>query len=323
MTTENSPLTYSLARRSPRREILRHRWSGRRDRALVLRDLEGLYHLLWSRRWHSEQRKAASFSGERDRWNSQKSWDNTAQPAASWELAPSPRLLSAYDSAYHVDLEEHQTTRAVRLPDQYGPPEPVTIRVLWWVHDPVRVVRTQTSHGWGVVCADLDDRVRDLGKAYTAAARSLTTAEITQHLAAPQALDDAGLTYQIVDVRSRDAEDELLLTEDGVAPTFPYAWTANRREEYEFCLQTLRNGPVALAALWLLRQPDQVREVLDWSVHHQKLIQQETDWQDQMAGLLGALSQEEREELAVLLRDRLASLGRRVPTEQEPGRWSG
>lgn len=76
----------------------------------------------------------------------------------------------------------------------------------------------------------------------------------------------------------------------------------------------LANGPVSLAGLCLVRYPDQVSQVLAWSVRNPGLVREETDWQEEMAGLLGKLTPQEQQELSELLRDRLVSLGRHVPS---------
>jgi hypothetical protein len=304
--------TFKRVSRAPWREILHYRWSAEQERALVLQDAEGDYHLLWPGRRYQERSHRAGFDGHTSLGDSN---------LQTRQLPPSPRLGADYEGAFHVDVTEQQGIRAIRLPQQYGPPEPVTISVLWWVHDPVQVVSTQTTNGWNAVRGDLDQRLRHLEKTYAAESRRLDAAETWRNLSAPAKLDHIGITYEVTDVSSREADDELLLSEPD-AGGVPYTWTNTRREEYDFCLQAVRSGPVSLAALWLLREPDQVRDVLDWSVNHRKLIQEEASWQDQMVGLLGSLSQEERQELSELLRDRLLTLGRKVPTGERAERWS-
>ncbi len=301
MTDETMPLLFTHAPRAPWREILRYRWSAQHDSALVLRDVEGAYHVLWAGAQH---REGASGAG-------------TGIPADPTEAGPgAPRLRHAYEAAFRVDVAHHGNARALRIPHQYGPPEPVSLRVSWWVHDPAEVVRTQTTHGWNAVRRDLDLRLRDLEKTYAVDSQPLNADELAHHLAAPRQLGHCGISYEVTDTSSRESDDELLLSGPD-AGSFPYTWTATRREEYDFCLQAVRNGPVSLAALWLLRQPDQVRAVLDWSVGNKDLIREEVGWEDRVVGLLSCLSEEERQELSELLRDRLLALGRRVPFDQE------
>ncbi|MEU3027356.1 hypothetical protein ACPCBC_00010 [Streptomyces incarnatus] len=131
-----------------------------------------------------------------------------------------------------------------------------------------------------------------------AAGSGLGASEIMQHLGAPQRLAETGLTFRVFGVRLRETDEELLLGQEkgtGVR----YSWTTSRRGEYEFCLQALHAGPVSLTALWLLRHPD-------------LLSPPRTDWQEELAARLGALTEQERKELPCLLRDRIASLGRPV-----------
>jgi len=300
MNDETPRPTFRRATRAPWREIVSYRWTNRQDSALVLREAAGAYHLLWAGQGAQEGSVAGGFGTSLD---------------ALEGGPPAPSLRHTYDAAFHVDVAAHEDMRAIRIPHQYGPPEPVSLRVAWWVHDPVEVVRTQTAHGWSAVRRDLDERLRGLEKAYAAESQALNADELAHHLAAPRRLDHCGITYEVGDTSSREADDELLLSGSDAA-NFPYAWTATRREEYDFCVQAVRSGPVSLAALWLLRQPDQVRAVLDWVVGNRGLVREEVGWEEQMVGLLGCLSKEERQELSDLMRDRLVALGRRVPPEQ-------
>ncbi|MGW3679386.1 hypothetical protein [Streptomyces prasinus] len=287
MTTETSHPVCTRAAHAPWREILRQRWSGRRDRALVLVSADGAHHVLGP----------------------------GGHPAATAGGAPPPSLFGRYDSAFHVDLAERPAALPVTLVTPHGP-EPVDVCLLWWAHDAAHVVRTRTTDGWDAVSRDLGRRLRQLEEACGAEGHEFGAAAMTRYLAEPYALGEAGLSYRVTDVRARVAEGGLRLGRAD-ATDAPFAWTPERREEYQFCLQAVRNGPVSLAALWLLRHPDQVSQVLDWSVRNQSLVRQETTWQDEMAGLLGKLSEEERRELSELLRDRLHALGRRVPKQQD------
>ncbi|WP_042507572.1 MULTISPECIES: hypothetical protein [Streptomycetaceae] len=290
MTPENDHPLYARAARAPWREILRQRWSGRRDRALVLQDRDGGFHLV----------------GPRNR---------SATPPGHYGAPMGPaaprKTLRGYDGAFLVQLDERSGTRNVALPTAQGT-DSVELRVLWWVYEPVQTVRTRTTHGWAPVRKDLDQRVRRLVDEYAAGGHRLGTPGMAQHLAAPQMLPDRGLAYRVSDISARESDDELRPGQAGEVD-LPYSWNADRREEYEFCVRAVRSGPASLAALWLLRHPDQVSQVLGWVVDHRTLIRGETNWQDEMAALLATLTSQERQELSELLRDRLANLGRRVP----------
>ncbi|MER7755312.1 hypothetical protein [Kitasatospora sp. NPDC097643] len=291
MTAETDQPVYLRAAHAPWREILRHRWSGRRDRALVLRDRDGLYHLLGDRAHHGT-------SGE--------------------EFGPEagrPRVarlgLRGFDRAYLVELDERQGSRGVGLPTSYGM-ESMELHVLWWVHDAAQVVRTRTVRGWLAVRKDLDQRLRHLKEQCAAAGVGLGANELMQYLAAPHLMPNCGLGYRVADVSARENGGELRLGEPDGAD-LPYAWSERSQDEYAFCRRAVQDGPVALAALWLARHPDEVRQVLDWSVDHAELLRGETTWQDQMAVLLGRLTGQEQQELSHVLRERLVALGRRVP----------
>ncbi|WP_230396669.1 hypothetical protein [Streptomyces blattellae] len=300
MTTESNEPAYTRASHAPWREILWQRWSGRLDRALVLRDLGGGYHLVRAR--HATSHGAALDTGE------------APKKAAVFRTRT---RLRGYDSAFYVRLDEHSGTRAVALPTHYGT-ESVDVEVLWWVHDPVQVVRSRTIHGWLAVRKALDRRLRRLKEEYAADGHGVGASEMMQHLVVPHELADCGLTYRGVDISAREGDGELRLGEPGDAG-LPYSWSDTSREEYVFCKQAVQDGPVSLAALWLIRHPDQVSQVLDWTVNHSSLIRGESNWQDEVAGLLGKLTTQERQELSEMLRDRLVVLGRQVPGQERSG----
>ncbi|MFE5873472.1 hypothetical protein ACFQ6V_33150, partial [Streptomyces roseifaciens] len=267
MTDQPAERLYFRAARSPWREILSHRWSTARDWSLVLRDAAGGYFLLGRR-------------GDPD---------GTGAYGPTLDEAATPGVRGSYTDVFRVDVTEHVDTRAIGIPTVYGT-ESVDLWVSWWVHDPVRVVRTETLHGWHMIRTHLTSTLRHLAEGQIAAGSGLGAPEIMQHLGMPQCAGETGLSYRIFDVRPRETGEELLLgqmEDEGVR----YSWTTSRRGEYEFCLQALQAGPVSLAALWLLRHPDQVRQVLDWSVDHQDLLSPpRTDWQEELALLLGRLS---------------------------------
>ncbi|PCG83161.1 hypothetical protein CIB93_25865 [Streptomyces sp. WZ.A104] len=290
MNDQSNERLYYRASRPPWREILSHRWSAARDSSLVLRNADGDYFLLGA-------------PGETE--------DTGAYVPLPDESA-APGIGGSYTDVFRVDVTEHVDIQAVGLPTVYGR-ESVELWVAWWVRDPVRVVRAQTLHGWHMVRAHLTSVLRHLTEAQESAGSGLGAPEIMQHLGVPQHLEETGLSYRVLDVRLRETGEELRLGQDegdGVR----YSWTTSRRGEYEFCLQALRAGPASLAALWLLRHPDQVRQVLDWAVDHERLlVPPRTDWQEELAALLGTLTDQERKEISYLLRDRLSALGRPVP----------
>ncbi|MEU1283446.1 hypothetical protein [Kitasatospora sp. NPDC005856] len=294
MTLDSDPPVYTQATRAPWREILRHRWSGRRDSALVLVDRAGMHHQLGPSR---------------------------PRPADVGEDGGSARRLglSGFDRAYLVKLDERPGLRTVGLPTPYGT-ESVEVHVLWRVHDAAQVVRTGTSRGWLPVRKDLDRRLRQLREQFAAAQSRLGPDQLLQYLAAPYVLPHFGLSYRVTDVSEREHGNELRLGAPD-ATDMPFDWMAKSQEEYAFCRRSVQDGPLALAGLWLARKPDEVRDVLDWVVNHADLLRGETTWQDQMALMLGKLTTQEQEEISKVLRDRLVSLGRHIPgpPPQPPG----
>ncbi|MFE4977364.1 hypothetical protein ACFRAR_35305 [Kitasatospora sp. NPDC056651] len=286
MTLDTDPPVYTQATRAPWREILWHRWSGRRDQALVLGDRHGLYHQL------GKGRPGPADMGEGGGF--------------------AARLgLRGFDQAFLVNLTERSGVRAIGLRTAYGR-ETLEIHFLWWVHDAARVVQTRTSRGEVPVRKDLDGRLHQLEEQFAVAGTRLGPEELVHYLAAPYVLPHCGLGYRVTDVSGRDGGSELRLGEPD-AMDVPFDWTVKSKEEYEFCRRWVQDGPVALAALWLARKPDEVRDVLDWVVNHADLLRGDTTWQDRMALMLGKLTEPEQEELSMILRDRLVSLGRQVP----------
>ncbi|MFI1825664.1 hypothetical protein ACH41E_04305 [Streptomyces sp. NPDC020412] len=281
---------YSRTDRAPWRQILSHRWSARSESSLVLRDFAGSYFVLGRR------------GDPVDSGASTPVFDDAAAPS----------LRGSYADAFLVDVTEHVDSRAVGIPTVYGT-ESVDLWVSWWVHDPAQVVRTRTMYGWHQVRTHLNSALRQLADAQTAAGSGIGAPEVMQHLGVTQRMTEAGLSYRVFDVRLRESGEELLLGQQE-DESIRFSWTNSRRMEYEFCLQALRAGPASLAALWLLRHPDQVQQVLDWSVSHQELLgPAHTDWQEELASLLGTLTDQERKEISSILRDRIAALGRQVP----------
>ncbi|MEV0846297.1 hypothetical protein AB0J21_10545 [Streptomyces sp. NPDC049954] len=290
MSDESTERLYFRVAGPPWREILRQRWSAGRDWSLVLRDEVGDYRF----------------------FNSAGAADDAGLYGPATDEAAPPSLRGRYTDVFRVDATEHVDTRAVGLPTVYGT-ESVDLWVAWWVHDPVRVVRTRTTRGWDVVRNRLTGALHHLAEEQAVADSGLGAPEIMQYLGVPQHLEDTGLSYRVSDVRLRESGEELLIgKEEGAGVR--YSWTTSRRGEYEFCLQALNAGPASLAALWLLRHPDQVRQVLDWSVDHQSLLSPpRSDWQEELAVLLGTLTDQERKEISYILRDRISALGRPVP----------
>ncbi|MFJ5927697.1 hypothetical protein ACIQF6_34385 [Kitasatospora sp. NPDC092948] len=299
MFTDHDPPLYVRAPHPLWWEVLRHSWSAPRNRALVLRDRSGGFH------------RAGAGQG-------------APGPAGGrYAGSPAARLrLRDCDQAFHVQLDQRSGTRTVGLPTGRGT-ESTDVRVLWWADDPAQVVRSGTLYGWHPVRKELERCLGVIGGEYANVGKRITGDVLLQYLGGPRRLPDHGLAFRVTEILTREDAEELRLGEPAEGGA-PYPWT-DTREEYEFCKQAVQEGPVSLAALWLVRHPEQVSQVLDWAVGHADLIRGETTWQDQLALLLGKLTAQEQQELSLLLRDRLSALGRPVPgpTATPTGRPAG
>lgn len=143
----------------------------------------------------------------------------------------------------------------------------------------------------------------------------------------------AGITYSFLP--EQEAEPEPGEGDPGarVPAAWPTAWGAAHREAYHFYREVVAGGPVGLAALWLLHQPEQAREVLDWTVAHRDVLVEKDTWERSLVEALRGLNGDERAhvgaELARVLRDigvpegeallnGAADTGLPVP---DPGQW--
>ncbi|WP_424210782.1 hypothetical protein ACN20G_01045 [Streptomyces sp. BI20] len=268
--------------RAPWREIISYRWSCPRDRALVLTNHVGESFVLG------------------------RSGDPEAPDAAetSPEASGAPPLTGRYASAHTVFTAPRVHSRRIGLPSPRGP-ERVDLWVSWWVHDPVRLVLSRTVGGWFHVRDHLTRELRHLAERHAASGRTLTAGELARHFAAPLRIGEVGLGYRLVDVRGPEDGEDLDLVGEGTPA--PFAWRNVSREEFEFCLRVLREGPLSLTALWLTSRPEEVQEVLRWSVEHAKVLAP-ADGQGQVAELLAQLSPQERAALSGLLRERVARM---------------
>ncbi|MFE0376666.1 hypothetical protein ACFW1M_13980 [Streptomyces inhibens] len=101
----------------------------------------------------------------------------------------------------------------------------------------------------------------------------------------------------------------------GAVPTLPPGFGEAHREAYRFYREVVAGGPVGLAALWLLHQPEQAREVLDWTVAHSSLLTDRDGWERTLAATLQGLTEEDRSFVGVNLARVLSEVG--VPQGEE------
>lgn len=239
MNADTTDRLFHRLDRPPWREILGHRWSASKDWAQVLRDEAGEYSFL-GRRGNPE--------------------GSGAYPPLADE-APAPHLNGKYSDAFRVDTTGARGHAGGRSPHglRYGVGRPVGLlvgprpRTRRPCEESARLAPgTDPSRPCPALLGGCPGRIRQRAGA----------PEIMRHLGLPQRLEEHGLSYRVFDVRLRENGEELPLggrESDGVR----YSWTASRRGEYEFCLQALHAGPVSLAALWSLRHPEEVRQVLE------------------------------------------------------------
>ncbi|WEH34422.1 hypothetical protein PZB75_14315 [Streptomyces sp. AM 4-1-1] len=127
----------------------------------------------------------------------------------------------------------------------------------------------------------------------------------------PQVIDDFGLTYWFLDPPAAF----LPTPGTGAEPTLPAGFGEVHREAYQFYREVVAGGPVGLAALWLLNQPEQAREVLDWTVTHRGLLSDCDSWEHTLAATLRSLTPEDRGFVGVNVARVLSDVG--VPQGDE------
>ncbi|MFJ2554858.1 MULTISPECIES: hypothetical protein [unclassified Streptomyces] len=143
----------------------------------------------------------------------------------------------------------------------------------------------------------------------------------------PQVIDGFGLTYWFLDPPAA-----LLPTPGtGAEPALPSGFGEAHREAYRFYREVVAGGPVGLAALWLLHQPEQAKDVLDWTVTHRNLLSDKDNWEHTLAATLQSLTPEDHSFVGVNLARVLSDIGvpqgdeilRRIDRTDEAEDWNG
>lgn len=127
----------------------------------------------------------------------------------------------------------------------------------------------------------------------------------------PRPIEGSGLTYWFLDPPAA----LLPSPGSGAEPILPPGFGEAHREAYRFYREVVAGGPVGLAALWLLHQPEQAREVLDWTVAHRELLSDRDGWERTLAATLQSLTPEDRGFVGVNLARVLSDVG--VPQGDE------
>ncbi|WP_058042716.1 hypothetical protein [Streptomyces roseifaciens] len=211
-------------------------------------------------------------------------------------------LTGGYEEAYLVDTGPR--TGVWQLP--VGA-EPAMLEITWWVADPARAVLSGPGPGdpWATVSGHLDRLLQTMAARARATGQDLTPHHVAQYLSRPQPLEGTGLACC---AETTAPAFELPGAAGGGDSAPPQLWSPQRREEYEFYLQAVRTGPDALAALWLLHHPNEVRHVLEWVTDHPRTAEAPPPERDVIYEVLDRLSAEEREQLAKVVVERIYAM---------------
>lgn len=249
---------------SPTWRLLRHRLGGSADRALVfLADDDGADAML------------PPHSG--DYWG-----------------YPRPTMRGMRQGEFSEALWVSVAERRLSIDIPRRPPKPpARYQVAWKISNPVvaarsRLAEEQAGH---LVAGHIERNATLPGVAdpWREPPPHFATTVVAPP-GAPRSIDGYGLTYWFLDPPAA-----LLPTAGtGAGPTLPPGFGEAHREAYRFYREVVAGGPVGLAALWLLHQPEQAREVLDWTVTHRNLIAGKDGWEHTLATALQSLTPEDR-----------------------------
>ncbi|MFC5953577.1 hypothetical protein ACFP51_03435 [Streptomyces pratens] len=265
---------------SPMRALLGHRFSSRVDRALVFLSPEGEHRV--------------------------------AHPHGAGACHHRPPGLAmvrrkAFDHVLWVSLLEYDTP--VHLPDRTtdGRIQPLASRTAAWrVTDPVAAARNrlrpQDVSSW--IAHDLIQHGRlAVNPEYTREPALGGTVRPDSVWGPEHEVLEMGIAYRIRSVVVPPAADS------STAPVMPAAWGEEQHSAYRFYREAVAQGPHSLAALWLLRHPNQAPEVLDWTIRNQSLLNDRTSWESSLVALLQGLSDHDRAFIGVKVAEVLGDLG--------------
>ncbi|MEU3147602.1 MULTISPECIES: hypothetical protein [unclassified Streptomyces] len=265
---------------SPIRALLGRRFSSRVDRALVFLSPEG-------------EHRVAHPHGE----------------VVCHHRPPSLAMVwrRAFDHVFWVSLLEYDT--AVHLPDRTadGRLQPSAGRTAAWrVTDPVAAARNrlrpQDVSSW--IAYDLVRHGRlAAGPAHLENSMSGGTVAPDRVWGPEHEVLEIGIAYRLRSVIVPPSADS------AAAPVTPATWGEEQRSAYRFYREAVGQGPHSLAALWLLRHPDQAPEVLDWTVRNQSLLEDRTSWESSLVALLQGLNGHDRAFIGVKVAEILGDLG--------------
>ncbi|MCM2422948.1 hypothetical protein [Streptomyces sp. RKAG293] len=269
---------------SPTWQLLRHRLGSSADRALVFLAHDG--------------DDAMVPSGGVDNWGYPRPTVRAVRQGDFSDIV----WVSVAERRIQVDIPR----RPPRPPARYG--------VVWKISDPVVAARSQITEERArhLVVGHISENATLPGSAdpLRKPPPHIGTTEVTPPGLA-QAIDGFGLIYWFLDPPAA-----LLPTPGtGAEPLLPAGFGEAHREAYRFYREVVAGGPVGLAALWLLHQPEQAREVLDWTVTHRNLLSERDSWERALAATLQSLTPEDRSFVGVNLARVLSDVG--VPQGDE------
>lgn len=281
---------------SPLRSLLRHRFSSRVDRALVFLSPSGDDRVVHPR-------------GVR------------ACPYREPTLTMVGRR--AFDRVSWVRMAEHSAPMEFACPDSGGWPQPPSQgTATWWVSEPVTVARRGLSAGdvpaW--IAQDVARRA-ELG----ASGPGMSVQDPETFPVRAGEPDGRGGEPAVADAEWHVPEVGIAYRLHPRPPSpssrtppgsaMPSTWDAEERAAFRFYREVVAQGPHGLAALWLLRHPDEARDVLNWAVEHRNLLTDEAAWEHSLAALLQGLSASDRAFIGVNVATLLSTMG--IPQADE------
>ncbi|MFF7192773.1 hypothetical protein ACIOC1_01420 [Streptomyces sp. NPDC088197] len=177
----------------------------------------------------------------------------------------------------------------------------------WWVSDPAVVARLALTE---------DEMVRRIVES---ASLSGVWPGLSDASPSPfsSGRHDPGKPYRLdpLGVSFRFRPGRPALSPPPAPPALPSLWGADQHEAYRFYRDVVGGGPHGLAALWLLYHPDQAKDVLQWTVDHQGLLDASDSWEHSLASMLRELTGTHRAFIGVKFAEILSATG--VPHGEE------
>ncbi|MFI6694579.1 hypothetical protein ACIBLA_23020 [Streptomyces sp. NPDC050433] len=228
---------------------------------------------------------------------------------------PRPTLRAVRQEDYFDIVWVSLTERRISVDIPRRPPKPpARYGVAWRISNPVLAARNHLTEerAGHLVAGHISDNAALPGVAdpLRQPPPHFGTTEV-EAPGRPQVIDGYGLTYWFLDPPAA-----LLPTPGaGAEPALPPGFGEAHREAYRFYREVVAGGPVGLAALWLLHQPEQAKDVLEWTVTHRNLLSDEASWEHTLAATLQSLTPEDRGFVGVNLARVLSDIG--VPQGDE------